>query len=260
MIMERPCIPSARVLAPDPRNLDSPHAGRCFRLYIALTSKCNRECPFCSMHASPRGGCFIDPAAIERHVPASGPYAVQLEGGEPFLHPRFREIVARFGTDDRCERVIISTNGTFFPVVMRDASIDQASTITSMNAFVRSFPGRTTFKVSLNQHLLERDAHLFEKATCFMCACNDAGIDVIFNLRKRPGVPDKDAWLEALVDSHGLRSNTNAFFLQAYGRNAGDPAAAPPFIVGTNWTGVNPDGRAWGTDLLARSEAMKEVS
>jgi hypothetical protein len=247
--------------APDASNLDAPFAGRDYRLYVAVTNRCNRACPFCSVYASPAGKTFITLDQADAHVPRQGQYQVQLEGGEPFLHPGIREIAAHFSRDERCTRTIISTNGTLFPFKVSSGAIDKEASRLALRSFFSTFPARMTIKVSLNHHLLEHDPLLFEKAGFLQECTAGTGIDLVFNLRRRndPACGYDEA-LERAIDEHGLRGATNSFFLQRYGRNSHDVAAEPPFIVGTDWCAVNPDGSAWGIDLIGRSEAMRRLA
>src|SRR5208283_4271870 len=71
------------------RPLDHPTPERPFRLYVALTNHCNRSCPWCSTCSSPRGSTWLRVADYEASLPRVRPFQVQLEGGEPTLHPEF---------------------------------------------------------------------------------------------------------------------------------------------------------------------------
>jgi len=245
---------------PDASKLDAPFAGRDYRLYVAVTNRCNRECPFCSMYSTPAGTTFITLEQVLAHVPCEGKFQVQFEGGEPFLHPDIREFAMYFSRDERCARIIISTNGTLFPFHLAGEKIDENASRVAMQSFFAGLHARLLLKVSLNHHLLEHDPLLFEKASFLLRCMAGTGIDVVFNLRKRddPRVGHDEA-LERAMDEHGLRGATNSFFLQRYGRNSNDEAAEPPFLVGTNWCAVNPDGSAWGIDLIGRSAAMRRL-
>lgn len=245
---------------PDASKLDAPFEGRDFRLYVAVTNRCNRACPFCATHSTPLGTTFITLDQILALLPREGKYQVQLEGGEPFLHPGLPEIAACFSRDERCTRIIISTNGSILPFEFTSGRIDDTASRAALAAFFSRYPARMTLKVSLNHHLLEQDPMLFEKARILLEFTAGTGTDVVFNLRRRNDpLHGRDEWLERMVDEHGLRRATNSFFLQRYGRNTSDDTAEAPFIVGTNWCAVNPDGTAWGIDLIGRSEAMRRL-
>jgi len=245
---------------PDSANLDSPFEGREFRLYVAVTNKCNRSCPFCSTYSSSGGKTFIKLDQILRHVPSLGNYQVQFEGGEPFLHPRLLEFARHFASDARCTRIIISTNGTMIPFVISNDIIDRDLSFVALDRFFSRLPDRVLLKVSLNYHLLEADSLLFQKAAILLEFVRKHDLDLVFNLRKRNDPRhDFDANLEHLVDTYDLRAKTNSFFLQRYGRNSIDVNAELPFVVGVNWCSINPDGTSHGIDLIARSEAMRRL-
>ncbi len=245
---------------PDASKLDAPFKGRDYRLYVAITNRCNRNCPFCSTYSTPEGTAFITLAQVIAHVPHEGKYQVQLEGGEPFLHPDILDFATHFSRDERCTKVIISTNGTLFPFKISNGAIDKEASRLALRSFFSHFPAHMTLKVSLNHHLLGHDPLLFVKAAFLHECTKGTGIDLVFNLRRRnDSACNQDEALERAVDGHGLRGATNSFFLQRYGRNSHDEAAEPPYIVGTNWCAVNPDGSAWGIDLIGRSEAMRRL-
>src|ERR1019366_5967429 len=95
--------------------LDHPTPERPHRVYVALTNHCNRACPWCSTCSSPAGGTFLTLDDFERALPAEGPFEVQLEGGEPTVHPRFWDFVARARATERCKRLVLCTNAVVFP-------------------------------------------------------------------------------------------------------------------------------------------------
>jgi hypothetical protein len=81
--------------------------------------------------------------------------------------------------------------------------------------------------------------------------------ELVLNVRLRPDAPGEDAWVREAVDQAGLLDYANVFHLQAYGFAAARAGWAAPFLVGTNFTLVNPDGQTHGPDLVGRSEAMR---
>ncbi|WP_437876861.1 hypothetical protein [Sorangium sp. So ce513] len=50
-------------------------------------------CPWCCTCSSPRGQTFLALDRYRASFPAEGPFEVQLEGGEPTIHPRGIAIV-----------------------------------------------------------------------------------------------------------------------------------------------------------------------
>lgn len=82
------------------------------RLYINITNKCNVRCDFCCMYSGPDKGTFISfdtyKQILDNHVDL---FELQIEGGEPFLHPDFYLFLEYARCTGRCAKIIISTNG-----------------------------------------------------------------------------------------------------------------------------------------------------
>lgn len=226
-------------------NHDAPVAGRPHRVYIALTNACNRACPWCSTHSGPERGTYIDDAAFAAALPPAGDFELQLEGGEPTLHPRLFELVALAEATGRCRRYVLCTNGVRLPRAPA-----------ALRRWLTRWPRPLTIKISVNHHLLERDPKHLEGITALAAACHAQAIDCVINLRRRPAAPDRDAWVRDAVDAAGLLPLTNDFWLQRYGMASDDQSLEAPYLAGTGFTLVNPDGSLHGTDLIARSEAM----
>lgn len=245
-VKPRPFVPLGEVL--DGRaaaNHDAPVAGRPHRVYVALTNACNRACPWCSTYSSPERQTYIDDDAFVAALPAAGPFELQLEGGEPTLHPRLFELLALAHATGRVTHTILCTNGVRLP--RRPAALD---------AWLGRWPRPLTIKVSVNHHLVERDAGHVEAVAGLAAACDRQGIECVVNLRRRPAAPDADEWVRAAVEAAGLMPSTNDFWLQRYGMASDDDTLDAPYLAGTGFTLINPDGVAHGTDLIARSEAM----
>lgn len=226
--------------------LDHPTPDRPFRVYAALTDDCNRDCPWCSTYSAPGGRTRLTVEALWRHVPPDGPFELQLEGGEPTVHPDFWAFVAAARAEPRCTRLVLCTNGVRLP--RSPAALD---------AYIARLGRPLTLKLSVNHHLLERDEGLLTLARTLRSALADQTF--VINLRRRPGVADDDAAVLAAVTEAGLLDVTNDFPLQRYGLATHLPEAAawaPPFLAGDRFVLVNPDGSAHGTDLVGRSEAM----
>ena len=56
-----------------------------------------------------------------------GDYAIQLEGGEPLLHPEFLKMVKHCCADPRCCIIRIATNATLLNEVVRSLALLAAS-------------------------------------------------------------------------------------------------------------------------------------
>lgn len=221
--------------------LDHPYAGRPHRVYLTLTNHCNRTCPWCSVYASPRGTTWLSVAQARIALPTAGPFELQLEGGEPTLHPKIEEFAA-LALDSRCRRLILSTNGVTLP---RDGP--------GLARWLASFPRPLVIKLSINHYLLARDATLLALARLL---ADHGEVQLVLNVRLRRG---EDAVVYHQVVASGLLPWANVFFLQRYGRAHRETGWEPPFLAGENFRLVNPDGRQFGTDLLARSLAMGQL-
>lgn len=230
--------------------LDHPSPDRPHRLYVALTNHCNRACPWCSTCSSPAGSTWLSLEQLQGLIPAEGRFELQLEGGEPTIHPKFWDMVTYARSLDRCTRLILCTNGVAIP-----------RTRHRLEQWLHRLGRPLTVKVSINHHLLERDPGLLKLAASLqLLAKNEPGaLQVIFNVRLRKGMPDNDHWVEMLVNDTGLRADANIFFLQRYGFAENESDWERPFLAGHNFSMVNPDGMQFDTDLLGRSEGMRQL-
>jgi len=231
--------------------LDHPTPGRPHRVYVALTNHCNRACPWCSTCSSPAGGTFLALEDFARALPEQGPFEVQLEGGEPTVHPRFWDFVASARSNPRCARLVVCTNGVVLP---RQAA--------RLAAWLARLGSPLTLKLSFNHHLLDEDPGLADLARETRDALGQLGGDRLFvlNVRLRKGVEDDDRRVVDAARHAGLLGDANVFFLQRYGFADGEASWDAPFLVGTDFRLVNPDGRVLGPDLVARSESMRRLA
>src|SRR4051794_16505959 len=135
------------VSANDPhrdRPLDYPMPDRPHRVYVALTNHCNRACPWCSTCSSPRGQTWLSVAEFTASLPGAGFFQLQLEGGEPTVHPQFWEFVRIAREHPRCTHLVVCTNGVVLP---RSPG--------RLGEWIERLGTPLTVKLSLNHHLLE---------------------------------------------------------------------------------------------------------
>ena len=227
--------------------LDHPYPERPFRLYYALTNSCNRACPWCSTYSSPSKSTWLRKEDYLRFFPAEGPFEVQLEGGEPTIHPDFSRFVEQAVAHPGCKRLVLCTNGVNLP--------REKKSLTDWLVRLGEF---CTVKLSFNHHLLDNDPYLPELALLLRDCLDELGGErqFVLNVRLRKGIEQNDNAVCAIVESKGLLESSNTFFLQRYGQAADNEEWELPFLAGTNFRLVNPDGQELGTDLLARTEAM----
>jgi hypothetical protein len=215
------------------------------RLYVAITSACNRACPWCSVGSSPEKTSRMEPEELAAHFPAEGPFELQLEGGEPTVHPRFFEFVDVARAEPRMRRLVVCTNGVSIP---RESE--------PLARWLERLGAPALIKLSINHHLLERDAGLLELAKRLR---ERAGLELVLNVRRRRGAPGDDAWVMDAVRAAGLESVTNDFFLQRYGLARDEAGWERPFSVRGGYVMVNPDGARFEADLEARADAMERL-
>ena len=227
---------------------DHPTPDRQHRIYAALTNHCNRSCPWCSMYSSPGGSTFLSKQKYCQLIDRAESFELQLEGGEPTTHPLFWEFVELARANSNCSRLILCTNGTRLP-----------RTSQKLRTWLARLGLPLTIKMSINHHLLDRDSGLLDlaKDLAALCPLNSPNLALVFNVRLRRGVENDDQKIRALVEVNGLTPWSNIFYLQKYGLATEQSEWEEPFIVGENFSLINPDGQNFGSDLIKRSEAMR---
>jgi hypothetical protein len=184
-------------------------------------------------------------------LPDSGAFEVQLEGGEPTVHPAFWSFIEATRGLSQCTRLVLCTNGVALP-----------RNTPQLQNYLDRRGSPLTVKLSVNHHLLDQDHGLLQLAgrirTEFQTSGRDQ--DLILNVRLRRGVVQDDQGVVDAVRDAGLLDLANVFHLQRYGMASGEAGWDLPNLVGTNFRLVNPDGTVLGTDLIARSEAMKGLA
>lgn len=227
--------------------IDHPYPERARRFYFALTNDCNRACPFCSVYSTPGKTTYMTEETFCAHVPLQGRFEAQFEGGEPTLHVKLNDMIAHVWSTQRCDRVVVCTNGVRLP-----------PTAERLHSYIAPWlKGRLSIKLSVNHHLAETDRHWLQRAVSLVGLAEEcAGLDVVINLRRRP-YGKRDENLRQALEDNGLLRHTNDFWLQRYGLASGDERLALPHLAGENFELINPDGSLYATDLIARSEAMR---
>lgn len=225
---------------------DFPVPERPHRIYVAVTNYCTRACPWCSMYSAPGKKTFMSLDEFKGTLPAKGIFELQLEGGEPTAHPSFFEFVNLLKNEKRCSKIVISTNGTLLP---REKA--------GLERWLDTLGKSVTIKLSVNHHLLENDPGLLLLAKLLASSIEGRhGCSLVLNVRLRKGTAGDDAEVVDAVEKAGLMPLSNVFFLQRYGRAKNQKSWDAPFLVGYNFTMVNPDGARFGQDMAARSQAM----
>jgi MoaA/NifB/PqqE/SkfB family radical SAM enzyme len=230
--------------------LDHPSPERPRRIYFALTNHCNRACPWCSTCSSPRGNSWMNLEDYTRAFPQSSPFQVQLEGGEPTIHPDFWEFVRIARANPNCTHLVLCTNGVVLP---RDKS--------ELRRWVEKLGVPLTIKLSANHYLLDHDGGLIQLARNLRDIFAESPEErlLVINVRLRSGYENDDKAVRDQIESAGLLPHSNIFYLQRYGFASNEEKWNPPKPVWDNFELVNPDGRRFGSDLIARSEGMRRL-
>jgi MoaA/NifB/PqqE/SkfB family radical SAM enzyme len=235
----------------DPRRerpLDYPMPDRPHRIYVALTNHCNRSCPWCSTCSSPDGNTWLSLADYVASLPAEGLFQIQLEGGEPTVHPDFWGFVRIARAHPRCTHLVLCTNGVVLPRAKP-----------KLKDWIERLGVPFTLKLSINHHLLDHDPGLLPLAVALRDLFAEPGDGrlLVLNVRLRRGYENDDRAVYEAVERAGLLPHANVFFLQRYGFASEETEWDLPAPVWDRFSLVNPDGRVCGPDLLARSEGMR---
>ena len=234
--------------------LDHPTPSRPHRHYVAMTNSCNRACPWCSTCSSPRGRTWLDLETFEQSLPSSGFFQLQLEGGEPTIHPQFWEFVRIARAHSRCTHLVLCTNGVVLPRT-REALV----------SYIQRLQYPLTIKLSINHYLLDHDPGLISLSLLLrdvmagLSAEDGAQRLLVLNVRLRRGYDNDDQRVREAVEAANLLPHANIFYLQRYGFASGEADWQLPAPVWHEFTLLNPDGQMFGPDLIARSEAMRRL-
>lgn len=221
------------------------------KIYINITNRCNYSCPFCCMYSSPDGNIFMPfdkyKEIVDENI-ASLPdgLIIQLEGGEPTLHPNLFLFLEYAANLDGVDRIVVDTNGKTL-----DATVDKIIEIAERN---RKY---ITVKPSINTYLMSMDKGMLKRCDLLASACEFLEyFDMEFNIRYRN---DNDLallkeHLKDLLPRDYFRYSLHQF--NAYGRMEGSTECPPIKITPTydNWSIYSCDGICFGQDLEARSE------
>lgn len=223
------------------------------RFYFALTNRCNRSCELCSCWSDPERNTDLPMEKFCELLSGDYDFELQMEGGEPLMHPDFEMMIQWARETGRCSLITVGTNGVLLPMdeeVLKDR--------------IGAWGTPLVIKPSINEHLLRTDSLHIEKMKRIRNAVDSlAGVEVLFNIRrrKRPLSVDDDQWVVDLVEGAGLMDVSNLFFYQRYGKAECREELDLPFVIEhpVDFYLIDPQGRNWGMDLVGRSNAMQEM-
>lgn len=215
------------------------------RLYINLTNKCNSDCPFCCMYSGKEKNKFMDFDTFKQTVDNhSEDFELQLEGGEPLLHPLMFLFMWYAYSTGRCKKIIILTNGKLLSDYLEEVITFMSQTEIPIE-----------IKMSLNYWLYKENPNIFKQARDLYLSTEFVdGISVVFNVRMRHG----DEWIIDLLKENKIYAESNVFYLQSYGKMMGTEYEKPVIVQNIDdWFIYSCDGKCFSKDLIARSEYEK---
>lgn len=211
------------------------------RLYINLTNHCDANCPFCCMYSESTKHTFMSIKTFEDIIKSHNkPFELQLEGGEPMLHPLIYEFIHLAIKTNRCKKVIILTNGL---------SLDKH--IKKLKKCCQNYKLPFLIKISYNYWLESCDKKLLIKIKNWIRNYEDEYFSFLINCRLR----HEDEKIKNELLKTKLESHANIFYLQSYGKNKNTDYEKPIIIQNIgDWFVYACDGKKFDKDLIARSE------
>lgn len=199
------------------------------------------------MFSEPSKSTFIDfevyKQIIDKH---DGAFELQLEGGEPFLHPDFFLFLEYARFTKRCSKITISTNG-----ILLKRNLQRLTDFCDFS----NIP--MVIKRSINYYLYNLDNSICKKSRDLYLATEFIpNFKILFNVRLRKN----DEWLVEMLKENKIYDQSNIFELQSYGRMEAE-GYRKPFIVRNieNFYLYAADGKCFNDDLLKRSEYEKTL-
>ena len=218
------------------------------RFYFALTNKCNRTCKYCSCFSRPNKTTFLSFDIIKNYIDSVDcEFEIQLEGGEPLLHPEFFDIIEYSVNTGRCSKVILTSN---FALVDNIASFFYRLNLKQLKNFL--------VKPSINYELYTEESDFFSKMKSIKDTLKDyPKFELKFNVRLDKS--EDDEVILKNLEEFGLTEDSSVFYYQRYGYAADNEDFDLPFIITehVDFNLISPDGKDFGMDLIARSEHMK---
>lgn len=240
------------------------------RYYFALTNFCNRSCELCSCHSDPTKKTFLSYNQFISILQSEGEYEAQLEGGEPTIHPEFNKMVEYLVNDPLCKKIILCTNAVTIPIMKNNDIIDYNESYKLVEEWLMTFAKKPfILKPSINSHLINNSKIHMEKMNIIKKTFDSIigkmkqGTQLVFNVRliPKPMTKDGEQYIIDLLEKFELKDNSNIFEYQRYGKGEDEEGLKLPFIVQNpvKFYLISPDGKNFGTDLIARANYMKTM-
>ena len=211
------------------------------KYYINITNKCDYSCPFCCMYSSPKNDGFMSFNTLYDIIEKiNTPTVVQLEGGEPLLHPNIILFLEYLASKEFVSEIVIDTNA-----VHLNTLIDSIVAVSERNRKL------ITIKPSYNTYLKSQNPRLAHLLNNIISACEFLEY-IRFNINVRAYNEDE---LKQLCEEVKTLPH-DGYLFNRYGRAKNREDLVEPYItkVFDNWTLFAHDGTQFGNNLKARSE------
>lgn len=236
------------------------------RFYFALTNFCNRSCELCSCFSDPTRKTFITATNFYKYLVED--YEIQLEGGEPLIHPLFYSFLEYVEHDPLCKRVILCTNSVKVPWKYTNGELDIVKSKDALLKWFTLFNKKPfTLKPSINKHLVDHDKYHYQKMQVLQEAFKEfqwqVPAELIFNVRRlknEDGSP-ADADILENLKQYDLLDASQVYFYQRYGKAEHNEELDLPYVIQhpVDFYLISPDGLDFKTDLVSRAEHMKTL-
>ena len=219
------------------------------RLYINITNSCNANCEFCFMWSDSSKKTLMAFYKFKEIIDSHAKdFELQLEGGEPLMHPDLYLFMEYARSTKRLKKIIITTNGILL-----------GEHLERLVAFHKYYKVPISLKIGINYWLYKLDSLIFEKGRDIYLATEYIdGFEVLFNVRLR----HKDEKIVELLKENKIYDYANIFNLQRYGKFENEMAYELPVIVQNigDWFIYSCDGVCFDKDLVKRSTHEKELN
>ena len=219
------------------------------RFYINITNRCNTNCPFCCMYSGMENNLDMGFETFKEIIDGgSQTFELQLEGGEPLLHPFLYLFLEYAASKENCKKIIILTNG-----ILLDNDLKRIADFSVYHKI------EVELKISINYWLIKvHKDHINQIKRYIFDIAFIPTMKITCNVRLRK--EDTKIGSEIKEDKI-LAPCSNIFYLQSYGRLMDNDDYEKPGIVQNieEWAVYAVDGTNFGMDLVGRSEHEHKI-
>lgn len=225
------------------------------RLYINLTNKCNRKCPFCFMWSGPRNNIFIEELVFKSIINTAQSAEIRLGGGEPTLHPKFLDFVEFCLQSAEVTKVIIDTNGVILD-----------NYIQSLFNLSQKYYKPIVVSISINYSLIEQNNHHLDNIKKWIeVYSNRPNWEIRLGVHIRLPEALESEWLSLLAEPPFNTIDAPIHTIQYTARAKQNKISGAIAYKKPNYTNFNStyyacDGTCFGSDVKAREKYEEQLS